>query len=210
MSDDPRERAVQRIEAAFRDVYLTLVSIIQGVALGFLVQQVGDGYHDIDLDRAGRIVTIFAAIVIIWQEYAVGSTMYAWIPGTIDAVVPFLLGAAEGLMIAALDAPVAEFLAIFATTVAVGLAAAVNYARHAKAAELETTRQAQQVIAIHPRLLVWLDVTALVGTTCLAAYAFSPLPQPHPAVWSWTVAGLLMLRMASHHWRWTRPMRGRR
>lgn len=135
--------------------------------------------------------------------------MYAWIPRTIDAVVPFLIGAGEGLMIAALQAPVRDFLLIYTATIAVGVVAAANYARHAAKAELQTTSQSQQIIAIHPKALLWLDSLGLVCATALTVFAFSSLPQPHPAVLAWSAAAVFSVLLASHHWRWTLPMRRR-
>ncbi|MGN9913382.1 hypothetical protein ACTMTJ_38165 [Phytohabitans sp. LJ34] len=207
MTEDARAKAVKRVENSFRDIYLTLISIIQGVALGFLVQAVGTDYRHIGADRAGRTAAIFILIVIIWQEYVIGSTMYAWIPRTIDALVPFLLGAGQGLMIAALDGTITEFLFFYTCTIGIGVVAAINYARNATAGELESTRDAQLVIAVHPRLLVWLDSIGLVLSATLLIYALSSLPQPSSAVLSWLSAALVFGLLASHYWRWVRPMR---
>jgi hypothetical protein len=139
--------AVQRVEGSFRDAYLTLVSIIQGVALGFLVQVVGADYRSIGIDKAGRDTAIFLVIVAVWQEYAVGSTMYAWIPTSVDTLVPFLLGAGEGMMIAAVDGTISEFLFLTTLTWIAGFAVALNYAVHAALARLDTTRQSQRILA---------------------------------------------------------------
>ncbi|GAA4671411.1 hypothetical protein [Phytohabitans rumicis] len=205
--DAAHAKAIERVEGSFRDVYLTLVSIIQGVALGFLIQAIGADYRDIGLDKAGRAVAAFLAIVVIWQEYAVGSTMYAWIPGPVDALVPFLLGAGQGVMIAALDAPIAEFLFLTILMWGTGFIAAINYAVHAKRARLATTRESQKVIALHPRTLPILDAIGLTGVICMLGYCLSGLPQPHPAVFSWLLVALIIGLVASAHWRWARPMR---
>lgn len=198
--------AVRRIEDSFRDVYLTLVSIIQGVALAFLVQVVGADYRSISIDKAGRITAIFLVIVVVWQEYAVGSTMYAWIPTSVDAFVPFLLGAGEGMMIAAVGGTIREFLLMTMLTWIAGFVAALNYAIHASLARLDTTRQSQRILATHPRSLPILDAVGLTGVIAMLSYSTSTLPQPRPAVFSWSLVVLLAGLMASFHWRWTRPM----
>jgi hypothetical protein len=54
----PQRWARRRIEDSFRDIYLTLVSIIQGVALGFLAQAIANNYHGMTLDEAGRTFTV--------------------------------------------------------------------------------------------------------------------------------------------------------
>src|SRR5262249_14213230 len=145
-------------------------------------------------------------IVVVWQEYAVGSTMYAWIPTSVDALVPFLLGAGEGMMIAAVDGSIGEFLLITMLTWIVGIAAALNYAIHAALERLDTTRQSQRILAAHPRSLPILDAIGLAGVVGMLGYSASALPQPPPAVFSWSLVLLLVGLMASFHWRWTRPM----
>jgi hypothetical protein len=204
--DSAHAKAVKRVEDSFREVYLTLISIIQGVALGFLVQTIGTDYHNISIDKFGRTATIFVAIVLIWQEYSIGSTMYAWIPSSIDALVPFLLGAGEGMMIAALNGSIEEFLFFTTCTWAVGVIAGVNYAVHATRARLRTSRESQKILAIHPRTLPALDSAGLILTAAMFGYSVSQLPQPHPAVLSWLTATLPMVALASLYWRWTRPI----
>jgi hypothetical protein len=161
----------------------------------------------IGIDQAGRIIFIFLVIVVVWQEYAVGATMYAWIPTSVDALVPFLLGAGEGMMIAAIGGTTGEFLLITTLTWIVGLAAALNYAIHAARARLHTTRRSQRILAAHPRSLPILDALGITGVIGMQGYYISPLPQPPPAFFSWTLVLLLAGRMVSFHWRWTRPMR---
>ncbi|GIH09776.1 hypothetical protein Rhe02_78430 [Rhizocola hellebori] len=83
--DQARRMALGRVQESFRDVYLTLISIIQGVALGYLIQTIGATYKEIDVDRAGRVVVVLVGIAVIWQEYLVGLMMFAWVPTVIDA-----------------------------------------------------------------------------------------------------------------------------
>jgi len=102
--DPTRAEVVGRVEDSFRDVYLTLVSIIQGVALGYLVQVIGPDYRSLGVDHGARGAAIVAFIVAVWQEYMVGATTQAWIPGVLDSLAPFLIGVGEFLMISALSA----------------------------------------------------------------------------------------------------------
>jgi len=75
--------------------YLSLMSIVQGVAFGFLAYQVHE--HSGNYGPVAWILTIntFLLIIFTWNEYIIGITIFKWIPNLIDASIPFLLSASE-------------------------------------------------------------------------------------------------------------------
>lgn len=206
-SDPTRAEVVERVEESFRDVYLTLVSIIQGVALGYLVQVIGPDYRALGADQVARGAAVVAFIVAVWQEYMVGSTTQAWVPGILDSLAPFLIGVGEFLMISALGSPISDYLFFAVCAWSTGLLAEVNYFRRARAARSSVSRNSKAVIGVHWRtgpvigaggvavaVLLW--VWSLDSTTPAALLAaLSILPG--------------VVAVASAQARWTRPMRGR-
>lgn len=79
--------------------YLTVMAIIQGVALGLLLQQllgaggVFESQHPVILISQG--IASFLAIVVASYEYLWFTTIMRWTPTFLDTLVPYLLGVAE-------------------------------------------------------------------------------------------------------------------
>src|SRR5579884_3223442 len=88
---DPRSLLM----ASFTVAYLTLTSIIQGVALGYLVAVVDGAASKLPIASWLLAVASFLAIVVLWQEYMIGATIFSWSPTLADSLIPFALGAAE-------------------------------------------------------------------------------------------------------------------
>jgi hypothetical protein len=197
----------RRVEDGFRDLYLTMVSIMQGVALGYLVQQVGADYRSLDAGTIGRAVAILAMIIAIWQEYMIGSTVFAWIPGMLDAITPFVLGAGQGLTIAALRGDLPEFLGFLTCTFVAGLIAEVNYSYRAHTTPTELSSHARKVISVHPRtgpLLALLGVAIGAVLWWLASFH---LPEFHDPLVSWLAALPPLIVIISSRPRWSTPMK---
>jgi hypothetical protein len=91
--------AVQRrIEEQFPALYLTLMSIIQGVALSYLVLTL-----DARLPRMSGLAWFQAAVslvvlVIVWHEYALTAVTFVWRPTLLDTLLPFVIGCTEVVM----------------------------------------------------------------------------------------------------------------
>ena len=77
------------------------------------------------------LVTV-ALIAIVWQEYLIGATAFAWIPTILDTTVPFLLGIAEALVILQIRISVARFLGACFFLAVLGFIAYVNYVLQAR------------------------------------------------------------------------------
>ena len=87
----------------FPSYYMTLISIIQATALGYLLynvsQQVTAVFSDFPLLLI-YLITFFV-IMIVWYEYMMGSASLRWMPTILDSVIPFTLGIGQFSLILA-------------------------------------------------------------------------------------------------------------
>jgi hypothetical protein len=94
---------------SFAPTYLTLISIIQGVLLGLMFQLLWGGGQE--LRTAGPTMVLafnnVVVIVLVWNEYRMGSYMFRWVPYLLDAVIPFVIGALQAGLLLAMVRPVA-------------------------------------------------------------------------------------------------------
>ena len=89
------ERVAQRLKEQFAPAYLTLTSIIQGVALTALVVRVEALYPQFGAVDWVLTVTTFLVLVDIWHEYLMTVLAYVWTPTLLDTLIPFGFLAAE-------------------------------------------------------------------------------------------------------------------
>jgi hypothetical protein len=88
--------------------YLTLVSIMQSLALGYLLQVLGGelvAKGTVPLDMVFQGVASLLTIILVWHQYAIGTVAYRWKLDIFDSTIPFLVGIGEYLMIAAMGIP---------------------------------------------------------------------------------------------------------
>ena len=78
-----------RLRAQFAPAYLTLTSIIQGVALSALVVRVEGMYGHFDLANWLLATATLLAFLLVWHEYLMQALAYVWMPTLIDSAVPF-------------------------------------------------------------------------------------------------------------------------
>jgi len=98
--DSIRTRAADQ----FPTVLITLLSIIQALALEFLWDHI---HHRPDLYAMGwpavagwlQVAATFNGLILIWLVYAGMVMRFRWIPTTGDSVLPFFVGLIEFLMI---------------------------------------------------------------------------------------------------------------
>jgi hypothetical protein len=194
------QQLLERIERSFREMYLNLISIIQGVAFGFLAEQVLAART---MGAGGWLAfgICFLMIVAVWQEYMVGSTTFAWTPSLLDTFVPFAIGVTEFLLIGAMTSSAAAFLTRLGIFLATGAAAYGNWLLHARSgtafnqaayAVLRTyvlfgTAYCLFLVAAVPALL-WLGTLAGLGDVTLLAIGLTlvlPLFGHSVLNWSW-------------------------
>lgn len=96
MSTTPRsERVYQRLKDQFAPTYLTLASIIQGVALAFLAQRIEATAPQLDAADWLLASATFILYLVVWQEYVMQVLAYVWVPTLLDAAIPFAFLACE-------------------------------------------------------------------------------------------------------------------
>ena len=87
-----------RLKDSFAPTYLTVLSVIQGVALADLASVVVAGYQQFTIVQWLLVVFTFLVLIIIWNQYAMQSSAVYWVPDFRDAAFPFLFGALELLL----------------------------------------------------------------------------------------------------------------
>ena len=105
MEQETRENALNRephhlrlqhqLRGSFTTVYLTTVSIIQGVVLSDLAGVTASGYEHFTVFQWLMVPINFFLIIIMWNHYMTDSIAMEWIPGFSDSVFPFSFGAME-------------------------------------------------------------------------------------------------------------------
>ena len=93
-----------RAKDIFPMVLLTLLSIVQALALEFLWDHVRHRSDLFELSVAVlpgwlQIAATFNLIIIIWLLYAGILMRFRWTPSTMDSVIPFLVGLIQFLLI---------------------------------------------------------------------------------------------------------------
>lgn len=98
-----REEIREKLFKSITSHYLTLISIIQGIVLGY-----GISILDLHQGKFGQgewllMVTTFITVISVWDEYQLGCAVYEWIPGIRDSIIPFFVGVSELLMIRSIN-----------------------------------------------------------------------------------------------------------
>jgi hypothetical protein len=90
------QRAVyQRLKESYSPTYLTILSVVQAVAMGDLAQVVAASYQDFTLVQWALTFNTFGVLIITWNVFSVQSALWGWIPDVRDSAVPFIVGALE-------------------------------------------------------------------------------------------------------------------
>ena len=84
--NDPQEIELNRVRETFGSFYLTLISIIQGFAFGYLVVFVfsEDKYKNFGFTAWLLSFIVLGIIIGTWDEYAIGVMLFVWIPNIIE------------------------------------------------------------------------------------------------------------------------------
>ena len=90
------QRAVyHRLKGSYSPTYLTILSVVQAVAMGDLAQVVAAGYQDFTLVQWVLTFNTFGVLIITWNVFSVQSALWSWIPDVRDSAAPFMVGALE-------------------------------------------------------------------------------------------------------------------
>ncbi len=90
-----KENFYWRIKKLNASTYLTLLSIIQGVSLSFFAFYFIANFSDYHASSWVISLTTFVLIILTWFEYVVGITVFEWIHGFADTMIPFFMFGAE-------------------------------------------------------------------------------------------------------------------
>ncbi len=99
-----REEFKKRIGNNFPGIYLTIISVIQGVALGLLVQSLFKG-GIIVISRIPYALISFGTIIAVFWEYIWFVGIYRWSPRISDIITPLFLGVSEIIPLFFFDNP---------------------------------------------------------------------------------------------------------
>jgi hypothetical protein len=83
------------IEGHFPAIYLTIIALVQGIALSELVKSA------LDCAMLDRFYIAFAVVFLVWHHYMYGVIYLRWFPGMLDTFLPLLLGVTQFLSISA-------------------------------------------------------------------------------------------------------------
>jgi hypothetical protein len=93
-----KDRLIERSLELSPTAYLTIVSIVQGVALAVLTQRT----HDQIVQSKMPIVTVLLQglallliLVFVFHFYSATSILFRWTPSFMDALIPFIIGPFE-------------------------------------------------------------------------------------------------------------------
>ena len=122
----PHHRVLHhKMKDSFTPIYLTVLSVIQGVALADLASVVGAGYKQFTLVQWLLVVSTFAMLIIIWDAYMQQSLLWEWVPNIRDAAIPFAIGALELFLNHTIILSLSAWL--FALALLSGMAALANW-----------------------------------------------------------------------------------
>lgn len=128
---------MRELRESFAPSYLTLISIIEGVLLGFMFElmseaPLGTWTHP---TTALLLFNNVLLIVVVWNEYRMGSAMLKWVPRLLDAMIPFGLGTIQAALMLTLERPLL-WLGWLAAFYFGGLIAFVNMYAQARTEEI--------------------------------------------------------------------------
>ena len=84
-----------KMKDSYAPIYLTVLSVIQGVALADLASVVAAGYRQFTVVDWLLVVLTFGSLISLWNQYTMQSAILNWVPDIRDAAIPFVFGALE-------------------------------------------------------------------------------------------------------------------
>jgi hypothetical protein len=123
MTNEPHRQVVhRRLKESYGPTYLTILSMIQSVALGDLSFVVASNYHHFTPVQWVLALNAFCVLIIVWNVFSVQSVLWGWIPDVRDGVVPFVVGALELFLNYAIAASLSTWLIALSLIGIVGVA----------------------------------------------------------------------------------------
>lgn len=94
-ASDEHQVLLHQLTGSFISIYLTVLGIVQGVALAALASVVANSYPQFTAVQWALVVLTFSILIIIWHHMTTDAMTWVWIPDFRDSAIPFLLGAFE-------------------------------------------------------------------------------------------------------------------
>jgi len=162
------ETVSRRLKEQFAPVYLTLTSIIQGVALAFLATRVEDTYARFDATDWLLTIATFVVFLVVWQEYLMQVLAFVWVPTLLDAIVPFSFLACELFLAHFVYQDLRNWLLTLGLTFVVGVAAQLVTTMQARTLA-EANRDVARMLVHHRRYRA--VFVAIIIVLCLCLWA---------------------------------------
>jgi len=162
-----RDAVSSRLTSQFAPAYLTLASIIQGVALSTLVLRVEATYAGFDAVAWLLTLATFLTFLTVWHEYVLQVLAFVWIPTVLDTVVPFAFLAAELLLAHCVYRDLRLWLLALGLVGVAGMAAALVSALQTRV--FPENRAIVRALAPHRRVH-WV-LNAAIVVLCVGAWA---------------------------------------
>jgi hypothetical protein len=101
-------KLTDKSKLAHAGFYLTLVSIMQSLAFGYLLQVLGTELTtkgSLSANMLFQATTMLLILILVWHEYAIGTIAYTWKLDFWDSAIPFFFGITEYAMISFMAIP---------------------------------------------------------------------------------------------------------
>lgn len=145
-----------RLLSLHESSYLSLMSIVQGVVLGFLAFRVTSSLASFGLIAWILVLTTFLLVILTWNEYVIGIASFDWAPTLIDSMIPFLLCGTQIWLAATIsDDPRQWFLGFAAFSCIASLAFLNMYWR---ASQYRKNKCLLQALTKHRRLVLFMSI----------------------------------------------------
>jgi len=162
------EMISQRLKGQFAPAYLTLTSIIQGVALSVVAASLKAKYTQFDATDWLLTIATFLVFLEVWNEYLMQVLAFVWVPTLLDSLVPFAFLAGELFMAHFVYHGLRGWLLTLGLIFIVGGAANLLTLTQARTLA-EENRDIARVLA--PVGWVRLALNAVIGVLSLCAWA---------------------------------------
>ena len=158
----------QRLKGQLAPAYLTLTSIIQGVALAFLATRVEATYAQFDTTDWLLTIATFVGFLTVWNEYLMQILMFVWVPTLVDSLVPFAFLASELFTAHFVYHSLRSWLLSLGLTLVVGTIASIVTSTQARTFPEENRDIAR---ALTPLNWVRAAISTIILVLCLAGWA---------------------------------------
>jgi len=173
-----------RAKDLFPSIYLTLVSIVQALALQELLSNAFGRTVEATSGLALathwlQVAGVFGTLLIVWHEYVLGVIRYRYVVGIQDSLIPFVLGVVEfGVIEATFSSGLAAWFVWQAAGLAIGVWIFAHQTQRARGDPENGDVDARQgFFRARPRI-AFLAAGALGALTCAVVVGRAAL-RPH-------------------------------